>query len=163
MKGWIWLVVAVLVGWSGLVAAQELDQSIASPYFDCPYVNYFDSECPQLREDERRRGEVRRAREREEDRDREVEEERERRGDGEREDGILPDEAILFPRESMAADAPPLYRWLLENPTLENARRFVVWHARRTARVSAVQALIKEAGEEIKRELAGAAEVGGRP
>ena len=160
VKGWIFLVV-VLVGWSGLVAAQELDQSIASPYFDCPYVNYFDSDCPQLREDERRGREEGRARRRDEESDRRAEEEREDQED--REERVLPDEAILFPRESLAPDAPPLYRWLLENPTLENARRFVVWHARRTARVSVVQALIKEAGEQMKRELAGAAEVGGRP
>ena len=43
-----------------LASAQGQNPDAApSPYFDCPYVNYFDSECPQLRklweEQERRR------------------------------------------------------------------------------------------------------------
>ena len=163
VKGFVWLPVLVLVGWSSLGMAQQLDQSITSPYFDCPYVNYFDSDCPQLREDERRGRERGRVRDRGEELDPGAEEEREGRGDGEGEDRLLPEEVgVLFPRESMAPDTPSLFRLLLENPTLENARRYVAWHARRTARVSLAQALIKQAGEEMRRGVAAAVEAGRR-
>ena len=30
-------------------------QTAPSPYFDCPYVNYFDRDCPQLWEEQERR------------------------------------------------------------------------------------------------------------
>ena len=71
-------------------------------------------------------------------------------GDG-RPDGLDADETyLLFPRESLAPDAPPLFRLLLAEPTLENARRYVRWYARRTARVQAVQALIRRAGSELE-------------
>lgn len=146
-------VVALVLALGSTSAAQELDRSVASPYFECPYVNFFDSDCPQLQEEEeavRRipRGEVedRRRGQRGDD----------RRGDEEREDegGLIPDEVVLFPRQSMAPDTPPLYRELLENPTLENARRYVLWHAERTARVALGQALIRTAGEELAVRLA---------
>ena len=60
---------------------------------------------------------------------------------------------LLFPKESLAPDAPPLFRLLLAEPTLENARRYVRWYARRTARLQAVQALIQLAGTELASEL----------
>ena len=128
-----------------------------SPYFDCPYVNYFDSECPQLRK---------------------LWEEQERRrlhrqgapavppaqrsgvttppqGDEDESPTSGPDAGetyLLFPKESLAPDAPPLFRLLLAEPTLENARRYVRWYARRTARLQAVQALIRLAGSELESE-----------
>ena len=63
---------------------------------------------------------------------------------------MLPEELVLFPRESLAPDAPPLFRILLADPTLENARRYVRWHARRTAQLQVVQALIQRAGKELE-------------
>ena len=147
------MALAVLVAAGSAAVAQEGDHSVASPYFDCPYVNYFDSDCPQLREDEGRRAPR-------PDRD-EEERARERRTNdrGEDDDGGIEErlqevEAILFPRESMAPDTPDLYRALLAEPTLQNARRYVLWHARRTARVALGQALIQRAGAELEHELA---------
>lgn len=140
----------VVVGLLGLVAAtsaQDVDEGGASPYFDCPYVNYFDTDCPQRSErDPRVPVAGHRA---------PTEEEPVATRQGEVEDGdatqreVLPEELILFPRESLAPDAPPLFRILLANPTLENARRYVRWHARRTAQLQAVQALIRRAGNEL--------------
>ena len=57
---------------------------------------------------------------------------------------------LLFPKESLAPDAPPLLHLLLAEPTLDNARRYVRWYARRTARLQAVQALIELAGSELE-------------
>ena len=74
-------------------------------------------------------------------------------GDADREgtrQGVLPEELVLFPRESLAPDAPPLFRILLAQPTLANARRYVRWHARRTAELQVVQALIQQAGKELE-------------
>ena len=59
---------------------------------------------------------------------------------------------LLFPKESLAPDAPPLLRLLLAAPTLDNARRYVRWYARRTARLQAVQVLIQLAGSELEAE-----------
>ena len=56
----------------------------------------------------------------------------------------------MFPRESLAPDAPPLFRLLLAEPTLDNARRYVRWYARRTAKLQEVQALIRRAGTELE-------------
>lgn len=149
----IGFVLAAMVVAGGPAVAQEPDRPAASPYFDCPYVNYFDSDCPQLQEDEVRR----RPRSDGDDAERRGErrtDERREDEDGEAGDGLSGGAAILFPRESMAPDTPALYRALLENPTLENARRYVLWHARRTARVALGQALIKQAGGELAAELA---------
>ena len=137
--------------------AQE-SQAAPSPYFDCPYVNYFDKDCPQLRklwEEQQQRllqergpsagdhGENRQA-------------EQPERPEGPRD--LDADETyILFPRESLAPDAPPLFRLLLAEPTLDNARRYVRWYTRRTARLQAIQALIQLAGSELEAK-AGAGE-----
>ena len=136
---------AVLFGWVSAVSGQPADDDGASPYFDCPYVNFFDADCPQL-------GEQRPA-----PQEQQASPEPQRsdeRGEGEgREDrlqGVLPEELILFPRESLAPDAPPLFRLLLANPTLANARRYVRWHARRSAQLQVVQALIQRAGKELE-------------
>ena len=49
-----WMVVAaVLLGGVWAAFGQPSDDGGASPYFDCPYVNYFDTDCPQLREQRR--------------------------------------------------------------------------------------------------------------
>ena len=147
--------------WTGLVSAAVLGAAVAahgqeaapSPYFDCPYVNYFDNDCPQLRklwaEQEQRRlqgqddpAPVPDGR----DTGRQVEQPQQDDGPH----GLDADETyLLFPKESLAPDAPPLFRLLLAEPTLDNARRYVRWYARRTARLQAVQALIRLAGSEL--------------
>jgi len=142
--------------------AQE-SQAAPSPYFDCPYVNYFDKDCPQLRElwkeqQQRRllqeggssagdRGENRQAEQPEHD--------------DNPHDPSAGETYIVFPRESLAPDAPPLFRLLLAEPTIDNARRYVRWYARRTARMQAVQALIQLAGNELDAK-AGVGEEGQR-
>ena len=143
-----WMVVAaVLLGGVWAAFGQPSYDGGASPYFDCPYVNYFDTECPQLR-DQRPQAQGRQAAPEPRPgagRSDEAGNNEEDPDDTRR--GVLPDELILFPRESLAPDAPPLFRTLLARPTLENARRYVRWHARRTAQV--VQALIQRAGKEL--------------
>ena len=132
--------VAVSVG-------QERD--LSSPYFDCPYINYFDSGCPQTEpqaetvappndgEHEHPEGA--------EDREGEYE------WPEEIPEVLLP----LFPKESLAPDTPPLYRLLLIKPTLENARRYVRWYARRMNRIRQVQGLMDSAGREFLAETSG--------
>ena len=137
--------------------AQE-SQPAPSPYFDCPYVNYFDRDCPQLRKlwEERERRRLRQegnpaASPRGRDTGRHVEQPEQDDGDSR---GFDTDETyLLFPQESLAPDAPPLFHLLLAAPTIENARRYVRWYARRTARLQAVQALIQRAGTELASEL----------
>ena len=128
--------------------------SAPSPYFDCPYVNYFDGDCPQLRKlwqkQERRLEQqdnpagVRDG----QDGDRRSEQ------SGQENDGTdsfdTGERYLLFPKESLAPDAPPLFRLLLAEPTIENARLYVRWYARRTDRLRAVQALIQRAGREFE-------------
>ena len=142
---------------AAVAAHGQNPDAVPSPYFDCPYVNYFDRDCPQLRE---------------------LWEEQERRRQqqgapmvplAQRSGATTPPQSdederpaseldadetyLLFPKESLAPDAPPLFRLLLAEPTLENARRYVRWYARRTARLQAVQALIQLAGRELESEL----------
>ena len=76
----------------------------------------------------------------------------EREGEEREQEGMTPEEYILFPRESLAADTPPLLAVLFNQPTIENARRYVRWHARRVAQLQVVQALIQQAGKELERE-----------
>ena len=158
VRVWMLSLAAVLSLAAG-VSAQEMEAP-PSPYFDCPYVNYFDTDCPQLRrlweEQERRR-----MQEQEgvgtsprNDEPNVAAEEAER--DGTLPHGLGPDGTyLLFPKESLAPDAPELFRVLLTDPTLENARRYVRWYARRTARLHAVQALIEQAGREVEVGLGG--------
>ena len=147
----IWVV--VMLGFLGLVTVVSgQDGGNASPYFDCPYVNYFDPDCPQLKQGEI--GAPVAGQRSPEDRQERIEpredgEERERE-EGEQE-GMTPEEYILFPRESLAADTPPLLAVLFNQPTIENARRYVRWHARRVAQLQVVQALIQQAGKELER------------
>ena len=151
MKRWGSLL--MLAGVFGLVAGaagQEVDNAIVSPYFDCPYVNYFDTDCPQLKE-RRPRPPAPVQPTPPEQPPVETQADEPEDDEGVRQ-GVLPDDLILFPRDSLAPDAPPLFRRLLANPTLENARRYVRWHARRTAQLRVVQALIQRAGEELERE-----------
>ena len=136
----------MVLGLSVAALGQE-EERTPEGYFDCPYVNYFDKDCPQLRkpptQPERRPN------------DREapvaVPETQEPGAAAEADDGRprdldAEDVYPLFPRESLAPDAPPLLRLLLANPTLDNARRYVRWYARRTQRLREVQALIERAG-----------------
>ena len=156
MSRYTWIVLtAALVGSVSAVSGQSLDDGGASPYFDCPYVNYFDTDCPQLRE-QRPQARGRQAQERQAEPEprpgpgRSDEPGNNEDGPGDPPRGVLPDELILFPRESLAPDAPPLFRILLAQPTLANARRYVRWHARRTAQLQVVQALIQRAGRELE-------------
>ena len=142
------LATAMAFGLSVAALGQE-EKRAPDGYFDCPYVNYFDPDCPQLRKpptqpDGRRPD------------DREVPAAAPgapepgaaaEADDGTRRD-LDADVYPLFPRESLAPDAPPLLRLLLAEPTLANARRYVRWYARRTERLREVQALIELAGRE---------------
>ena len=145
MPRWMWsaAVVAVLAGAAG---AQEREQP--SPYFECPYINYFDGDCPQLEREEARTAPA------EESRSRRplTTEESEHDWLQEVPEDLLP----LFPKESLAPDSPALYRLLLMRPTLRNARRYVRWHARRMRRIQEAQDLIAAAGREFLAERAAA-------
>ena len=130
----------------GTAAAQERD--LSSPFFDCPFINYFDSGCPELERETpqaapQERPEV-------EQPALEGEHEKENERTEENPELLLP----LFPRESLGADTPELYRMLLMEPTLDNARRFVRWYARRMQRIQDVQGLIALAGGELLAERA---------
>ena len=140
----------VMVLATAVVAVGQEQQRRPSTYFECPYVNYFDKECPQLRELPTRRDGTPAG-------EREVRPPPPRTPDPEV--GPGPKEASprmpdvqevypFFPRESLAPDTPPLLQLLLAEPTLENARRYVRWFARRSERLRAVQTLIDLAGRE---------------
>ena len=140
----------VMVLATAAVAVGQEQQGKPSTYFECPYVNYFDKGCPQLRELSTRRDGTPAG-------EREVPPPPP--GTPDPEVGPGPEEASprkpdvqvvypLFPRESLAPDTPPLLQLLLADPTLENARRYVRWYARRSERLRAVQTLIELAGRE---------------
>ena len=138
------MMVAAAIG----VGAQEREGS--SPFFDCPYINYFDNDCPQLETEGGQSAAP------------EVQPEVAEGREGEE---AWPEENLelllrLFPKESLAPDTPPLYRLLLMRPTLENARRYVRWYSRRMDRIREVQGLITLAGGEF---LAGRAAAEQRP
>lgn len=159
MRTWF---LGLMVMLAGAVAASAQSEAGQSPYFDCPYINYFDRGCPQLRE--AREAEARRRQQEAFERGEQpdlpaplpgVEAPQQQEGvEGldpdylERLEQLLP----LFPKESLAPDTPVLYRLLLARPTLENARHYVRWYARRAARLQEVQALVKRAGEEFQAE-----------
>ena len=145
--------VAVLFGCVSAVSGQPSDNGRASPYFDCPYVNYFDTDCPQLR-DQRPPAQGRQVAPKPQPGQGLSDEPSDTKDSGGTGPEVLPDELILFPRESLAPDAPPLFRLLLANPTLANARRYVRWHARRSAQLQVVQALIQRAGHELETNAA---------
>ena len=153
----VWLLsLAVVLGAAVAVNGQEGEAAL-SPYFDCPYINYFDSDCPQLRELWQER-EQRRLQEQggpaatpgveQEPGDVHVEQD-----DGVSDALDLEKLYPLFPKDSMAPDAPDLYRLLLAKPSLETARLYVRWYARRTARMQEVEALIQTAGSELQAEI----------
>lgn len=157
----------VITGLLALVAGasgQDTDDGSESPYFDCPYVDYFDTDCPQLHKQEPRAPVAGHRTPTEEGpavtRPGETDETEKGKETRRR---VLPEELILFPRESLAPDAPPLFHILLANPTIENARRYVRWHARRTAQLQVVQALIRQAGKEMERDPSAMAKAGGKP
>ena len=139
-SGRVYSVVTVLVVLAAAVAAQEGESP--SPYFDCPYVNYFDSDCPQLERDKERAAPS--------DDDAAgpaATDEPEAEHDWLQEvpEHMLP----LFPKESLAPDTPALYQLLLLRPTLGNARRYVRWYSRRMGRIKEAQELIAVAGREF--------------
>ena len=147
-------VVVLIMGVATAASAQEPEVG-PSPFFECPYINYFDNDCPQLRqlweEQERRRLEAEgRARQEQ------VPVLEEPGQDGVEVEELEPERRfLLFPKDSLAPDTPELYWILLADPTLANARRYVRWYAERTVRLQAVQALIEVAGNELKAELGG--------
>lgn len=143
------LAIAVLAAAALSVGAQEREAS--SPFFDCPYINYFDNDCPQL---EREDGQAAPPQAQPEPEQPEVVEGRE--GENEWPEENLELLLRLFPKESLAPDTPPLYRLLLTRPTLENARRYVRWYSRRMDRIREVQGLIALAGGEFLAERAAA-------
>ena len=142
------LATAVALGLSVAAFGQE-EERTSGGYFECPYVNYFDPDCPQLREPppqpEQRQPDDRKV-------PAAAPETQEPGAAAEADHGeprdLDADVYPLFPRESLAPDAPPLLRLLLAEPTLANARRYVRWYARRTQRLQEVQALIELAGRE---------------
>ena len=138
MRKAVWVAAWIVLAASGTAGAQESE--VSSPFFDCPFINYFDSGCPELDGEEAGAQppapEQPAAAEPEEDDENEW---------GEENPEVL---APLFPRESLSRDTPEPYRLLLMRPTLENARRFVRWYARRMERVRQAQALIALAGGE---------------
>ncbi|MDE0205858.1 MAG: hypothetical protein OXP66_07515 [Candidatus Tectomicrobia bacterium] len=140
MRKAVWVAAWIVLAASGTAGAQESE--VSSPFFDCPFINYFDSGCPELEGEEAGAQPPPAAPERpaanEADEDDEYEW-------GEENPEVL---APLFPRESLSRDTPEPYRLLLMRPTLENARRFVRWYARRMERVRRAQALIALAGGE---------------
>ena len=140
-RRWWICTVAVALFLSGVAGAQEAGRS--SPYFECPYINYFESGCPQTEEEEARAAPP--AEERQVEPEAGGDEESEYDWMEEAPEILLP----LFPRESVAPDTPPLYHLLLTRPTLENARRYVRWHARRMNRIREAQSLIDLAGREF--------------
>ena len=139
----IWSVAAAIT-LAAVAGAQERESS--SPYFECPYINYFDSDCPQLKPEE-----ARAAPPTENDPQQPEGAEEPESDDDWLEDNpelLLP----LFPKESLAPDTPTLYRMLLIKPTLETARRYVRWYERRMRRIREAQALVEVAGRELLAE-----------
>ena len=155
-RGWTGLLGMALVAGLAVAAYGQESRAAPSPYFDCPYVNYFDKDCPQLRklwqEQERRRlqGQDSPAAALPDGQDVGRPAEQPEQDDDGRHRLDADETYLLFPKESLAPDAPPLFRLLLAEPTLDNARRYVRWYARRTARLQAVQALIRLAGSELE-------------
>ena len=141
MRRTLWLAAAGIVALGACTAVSQ-ERDVSSPFFDCPFINYFDSGCPELEREAPQAAPEERP-------------EAEQPADGERdEENEWAEEnperlAPLFPRESLGRDTPELYRVLLMQPTLENAKRFVRWYARRMQRIQDVQALIALAGGEF--------------
>lgn len=147
--------IAVLMAVATLAVAQEEPQGFRqNGYFDCPYINFFDQDCPQHRPPQpsaprpgseepaasgsppappaegeflqpgammRRYLELQKS---------------------------LGDRHRLFPKQSMAPDAPPLFQHLLIEPTLDTARLYVLWHAARAERLHQALGLIEAASAE---------------
>ena len=137
---WLWTA-AVLAALASVSGAQEQERS--SPFFECPYINYFDDGCPELEKEQAR---LRPPAEGEQE-ESAAADERDTEQDWLQEvpEHLLP----LFPKESLAPDTPVLYQLLLMRPTLSNARRYVRWHSRRMSRIKEAQDLIAVAGREF--------------
>ena len=142
------LVVLIVAVAAAIASSQERD--LSSPYFDCPYINYFDSGCPELERPEAQNPAPQAAPEPEQPAVAEDQEQEEYEWSEETPELLVP----LFPRESLSRDTPELYRVLLMRPTLENARQYVRWYSRRMERIRQVQGLIALAGGEFLLEKA---------
>ena len=137
----LWLGAAIVALGACTAVSQERD--LSSPFFDCPFINYFDSGCPELEREAPQA--VPQERPEAERPATESEGDEESNWAEENPELLVP----LFPRESLGRDTPELYRVLLMKPTLENARRFVRWYSRRMQRIQEVQELIALAGGEF--------------
>ena len=137
----LWFAAAVVA--LGACSATSQERELSSPFFDCPFINYFDSGCPELEREAPQAVPQERPEAERPATDGEGEEEGE--WAEENRELLVP----LFPRESLGRDTPDLYRVLLMKPTLENARRFVRWYSRRMQRIQEVQNLIALAGGEF--------------
>ena len=145
----LWVVnVAALAVVAGTAGGQEREGS--SPYFECPYVNYFDQDCPQLEKE----AEQARVRPQADDEEAPQDGGDEAETEGDWLQGVPEHLLPLFPKESLAPDTPALYRLLLLRPTLDNARRYVRWYSRRMRRIQEAQELIAAAGGEFLAERA---------
>ena len=142
MPVWRWMWVAVVTAALAVPAAGQ-EREAPSPYFECPYINYFDSDCPQAPQDEARMAAPG-------DEGQEEPQDAEDRESGHEWMEEVPEVLLpLFPRQSLAPDTPALFHLLLMKPTLANARRYVRWHARRMSRIREVQGLVDVAGREF--------------
>ena len=142
MRKTVWVSAWIVLAASGAAGAQE--REVSSPFFDCPFINYFDSGCPELEREEAGAQPAAPAAPEQPEAAGEVDE-GDKREWRENPEALAP----LFPRESLSRDTPEPYRLLLMRPTLENARRFVRWYARRMQRVREAQTLIALAGGEF--------------
>jgi hypothetical protein len=55
-----------------------------------------------------------------------------------------PADEPLFTPATVSPDTPPVLLQLLQEPTEDNARRFLAWHQARLARIQQVEALLRE-------------------
>ena len=142
-----------------LALAQEPEGFRGNDYFDCPYINFFDQDCPQRRQAGTASPQARPGQEGEERQD--ARPEAPAPGEGIVEPGetmrhylelqkSLGDRHELFPEQSMAPDTPPLMHALMRAPNLDTARLYVLWHAARVERLHEVLRLIEMAGAEYQ-------------
>ena len=95
------VVAGIVLLFSGMAGGQQRD--LSSPYFDCPYINYFDSGCPELEREQA--GTQPQAPPEPEPPAVAEEQENEYEWTEENPELLVP----LFPKESLSGDTPELY------------------------------------------------------
>ena len=149
------IVLLIVLGGAAAAADRQVD-------FLCGHVNYW-TPCEQVkREYEMREAERRRLLEQQAELRRQAEERQRRAAPVEPEGEVPPavDDEMredwqryqLFPRESLAQDAPEAFAVLLEKPTIENAIIYWKWYEARQERLKDVQDLIARAGQMVALE-----------